>query len=116
MGMNNQPEFTIGSGNVFADLGFPEPEVALLKARLAREVSAAIREKHLTQAAAAQLLGLDQPKVSALVRGRLAGFSVERLLRCLVALERDVTITMGPKKAEWARLEVNALHPTTPTS
>jgi predicted XRE-type DNA-binding protein len=104
--MSDQPKYTLGSGNVFADLDYPDPEEALLKARLAREISAAIREKRLTQAAAGEILGLDQPKVSALIRGRLAGFSLDRLLRCLTALERDVTITVGPKKREQGRVEL----------
>jgi predicted XRE-type DNA-binding protein len=104
--MSNPLEYTLGSGNVFADLHHPDAEEALLKAQLAREIGAAIREKQLTQAAAGALLGLDQPKVSALVRGRLTGFSVERLLRCLTALERDVTITVGPKKRERGQVEL----------
>lgn len=104
--MSDQPEYTLGCGNVFADLGYPDPEEALLKAKLAREISVAIRQKQLTQAAAGEILGLDQPKVSALMRGRLAGFSVERLLRCLTALERDVTITVGPKKHERGQVEL----------
>jgi predicted XRE-type DNA-binding protein len=104
--MSDQPEYALGSGNVFADLDYPDPEEALLKARLARAIGMAIRERQLTQAAAGQLLGLDQPKVSALMRGKLAGFSVERLLRCLTALERDVTITVGPKKRDQAQVEL----------
>lgn len=104
--MSDQPEYVVGSGNVFADLQYPDAEEALLKARLAREIGAIIRERKLTQAAAGDLLGLDQPKVSALVSGRLAGFSVERLLRCLTALERDVTIVVGPKKQERAQVEL----------
>jgi predicted XRE-type DNA-binding protein len=98
--------YTVGSGNVFADLNYADPEEALLKAQLAREISAAIRERKLTQAEAAVILGLDQPKVSAIVRGRLSGFSVERLLRVLVALERDVMITVSPRKHERARMEL----------
>ena len=104
--MSDHPEYTLGSGNVFADLDYADPDEALLKAKLAREIGVAIREKQLTQAAAGEMLGLDQPKVSALMRGRLAGFSVERLLRCLTALERDVTITVGPKKRERGQVEL----------
>jgi predicted XRE-type DNA-binding protein len=104
--MSGHADYKVGSGNVFADLDFPEPEEALLKAHLAREIRAAIREKWLTQVSAGGILGLDQPKVSALVRGKLAGFSVERLLRCLVALERDVTITVGPKKREKGEVQL----------
>jgi predicted XRE-type DNA-binding protein len=104
--MSEPAEYSVGSGNVFADLDYPDPEEALLKARLAREISIAVRQHKLTQAAAGELLGLDQPKVSALMRGRLSGFSIERLLRCLTALERDVTITVGPKKRERGQVEL----------
>jgi predicted XRE-type DNA-binding protein len=81
-----------GSGNVFADLGIPSPDEALLKAKLARAISEILSQRQLTQAEAARLLGIDQPKVSTLTRGRLAGFSVERLFRFLNALGRDVEI------------------------
>ena len=84
--MSDEVQYTVGSGNVFSDLEYPDPEEALLKAQLAREISVAIRQRKLTQTKAAEVLGLDQPKVSAIVRGRLSGFSVERLLRCLTAL------------------------------
>jgi predicted XRE-type DNA-binding protein len=104
--MSDASEYTVGSGNVFADLGHPDPEEALLKAQLAHAISEAIRERKLTQEKAAELLGLDQPKVSAIMRGRLSGFSVHRLLRCLTSLERDVTITVGPRKQERGRIEL----------
>jgi predicted XRE-type DNA-binding protein len=103
--MSDEPQYTLGSGNVFADLDHPDPEEALLKAKLARAIGAAIREQELTQAAA-DVLGLDPPSVAAMIRGRLAEFSVERLLRCLTALERDVTITVGPGKHERGRIEL----------
>jgi predicted XRE-type DNA-binding protein len=104
--MSDEPRYTLGSGNVFADLDYVDADEALLKAMLAREISAAIQEKNLTPAEAALLLGLDQPSMSAVTRGRLAAVSVERLLRCLTALERDVTITVGPKKRERGRIEL----------
>ena len=104
--MSEQTEYSVGSGNVFADLDYANAEEVLLKARLAREISAVIREKHLTQAAAGGMLGLDQPKVSALVRGRLAGFSVARVLRCLTVPERDVTIVVGGKERERGQVEL----------
>ena len=72
---------TQGSGNVFADMGVPEPEHALAKAKLAAEIAAAIEEDDLTQTEAAERLGTDQAKVSAIVRGRLDQFSTERLLQ-----------------------------------
>jgi len=85
------------SGNVFADLGLPQPEDRLAKAELARKISELIAERRLTQLEAAALLRIDQPKISALVRGRLAGFSLERLVRFLNALGRDVRIVVTPK-------------------
>lgn len=85
------------SGNVFADLGLPNAEERLAKAELARKIGAIIAERHLTQTQAAELLGIDQPKISALMRGRLESFSLERLMRFLNALGRDVEIVVKPK-------------------
>ena len=85
---------TDGSGNVFADLGVAEPEEELAKAQLASLIRDAVRRRRLTQVEAAVLTGLDQPKVSALVNGRLGGFSSGRLMRCLTALGRDVEIVV----------------------
>jgi predicted XRE-type DNA-binding protein len=79
---------------VFADLGLPAPEEALAKSELARRISRLIEARGLTQAQAARLLGIDQPKVSSLKRGRLAGFSLERLMRFLVLLGQDVKIVV----------------------
>ena len=88
---------TPGSGNVFADLGFPEPEEELTKAQLASHIRQIIKRRRLTQAAAASLMGIDQPKVSALLNGRLANFSSERLMRLLTTLGQDVEITVKAK-------------------
>jgi predicted XRE-type DNA-binding protein len=85
---------TPGSENVFADLGVAEPEEELAKAQLASHIRTAIGKRKLTQARAAKLMSLDQPKVSALMNGRLAGFSSDRLLRCLTALGQDVDIVV----------------------
>jgi predicted XRE-type DNA-binding protein len=75
----------------------PNPEDRLAKAELARRISEVISERRLTQLEAAALLGIDQPKISALVRGRLGGFSLERLMRFLNLLGRDVQIVVTPK-------------------
>lgn len=83
-----------GSGNVFADIGVANPEEALLKAELVRSITNALDMRRLTQTAAASVLGVSQPKVSLLYRGRLDAFSVERLLRFLNALGRDVRIVV----------------------
>src|SRR5438093_2532855 len=85
-----------GSGNVFADLGLPNPDLALAKAELVQRLRDVIAERKLTQAKAADLLGLDQPKVSALVRGRVEGYSIDRLFRLLNALGQRVEITVRP--------------------
>lgn len=102
---------THGSGNVFADLRHPEPEEALAKARLAYEIEQSIRERGLTQGEAAKILSIDQPKVSAIRNGKLSGFSVERLIRFLNALSRDVEIVVSPKprSRRRGRLLVRAL-------
>src|SRR6266850_5006211 len=85
-----------GSGNVFADLGFSNPDLALAKAELVQRIRELIEERKLTQTKAAKLLGLDQPKVSALVRGRVEGYSIDRLFRFLTALGQRVEITVRP--------------------
>ena len=85
---------TPNSGNVFADLGFAEPEEELTKAQLASHIRQIIQRRRLTQTAAAVLMGIDQPKVSALLNGRLANFSTDRLMRLLTALGQDVEIVV----------------------
>jgi predicted XRE-type DNA-binding protein len=84
------------SGNVFADLGLPNPDLALAKADLVQRIRDLITKRKLTQAKAAKLLGIDQPKVSALVRGRVEGYSLDRLFRFLNALGQQVEITIRP--------------------
>jgi predicted XRE-type DNA-binding protein len=88
---------TAGSGNVFADLGVPAPEEELTKAQLASHIRQVIKRSRLTQAAVARRMGIDQPKVSALLNGRLANFSSDRLMRLLTALGQDVEITVRAK-------------------
>jgi predicted XRE-type DNA-binding protein len=88
------------SGNVFADLGLKDPEELLAKAELVQRICDIITERKLTQTRAADLLGIDQPKVSALMRGKLDGFSLDRLFRFLNALGRDVEIVIRPARRE----------------
>ena len=88
---------TEGSGNVFADMGLPDADEELTKAQLASHIRQVIKSQRLTQVAAAALMGVDQPKVSALLNGRLANFSSERLMRLLTALGRDVDIMIRAK-------------------
>lgn len=90
---------TRSSGNVFADLRLPDADEKLTKVRLAVAINKILEQKRLRQAAAAKLLDLNQPKISALANYRLEGFSVERLLRFLNALDRDVQITIRPKRS-----------------
>jgi predicted XRE-type DNA-binding protein len=76
-----------GSGNVFADIGLPNPEERLVKADLAIRITEAIRARRLTQARAAHILKIDQPKISRLLRAQLSGFSTERLMHFLTCLD-----------------------------
>ena len=92
--MSSKKDYVVGSGNVFADLNVPHPEEALAKAKLAHKISTLIERRGLTQAAAATLLDVDQPKISALRRGRLSGFSLDRLVRFVVLLGHDVEIVV----------------------
>ena len=96
-------------GNIFADLRLANPQEALVKAELARRICQAITERRLTQAKAAQLLGIDQPKISALVRGILDGFSAERLFRFLNDLGQEVEITIRPAKQPGRRGNVHVI-------
>jgi predicted XRE-type DNA-binding protein len=92
--MAEVPDHEVGSDNVFADLGLPNPEAHLAKAELASRINQVIRQRRLTQAATAELLGIDQPKVSRLLRGYLTNFSTERLIQFLNLLGRDVEIVV----------------------
>lgn len=96
MNVAKKIEADVGSDNIFADLGLPNPDEHLAKAELASRIGEAIRQRRLTQAAAAQLLGIDQPKVSRLLRGYLTNFSAERLMHFLTLLGRDVEIVVKP--------------------
>lgn len=102
-----EDKYEVSSGNLFADLGFAAPEEELARAELAHRIATIIEDRGLTQAQAAALMGVNQPKVSALVRGRLEGFSLERLARCLIALGQDVEIIVRPAREE-AHLRVHA--------
>lgn len=98
--MSNTKKVTASSGNVFADLGFDNPEEELLKAKLVREIRGIIKRRKLTQTNAAAVLGLKQPDVSALVTGRVGKFSIDRLVRCLDRLDYkvDIVIRHKPRK------------------
>ncbi len=98
-----------GSGNVFADLGRPDAGGHLLKAELVSRIDEIIRRRRLNQTQAAELLGISQPDVSRLLRGNFREYSVERLLRLVMALGRDVEIVIRkPKRPRHGRLRVEA--------
>jgi predicted XRE-type DNA-binding protein len=99
-----------GSGNVFADLGLPDADELILKSRLVIELRRLIAGRGLTQSAAAERLGITQPDLSHLLRGRLRGVSVERLLRMLTAFDQDVEIVLRPheRAGEPGRISFNA--------
>lgn len=88
---------TRGTGNVFADLGYPDAEERQTKLRLAHAINDVISRRRLTQTAAAERFGVNQPKVSALANYKLDGFSVERLMTFLTALDQDVEIVIRKK-------------------
>lgn len=86
------------SGNVFADLGRPNPEELLAKSQVAMEIANTIKKKRLTQKKAADILGIDQPKVSAILHGKLRNFSLERLFRFLNSLGTTITVNFSVEK------------------
>ncbi|MGH7862205.1 MAG: helix-turn-helix domain-containing protein [Candidatus Dormibacteraceae bacterium] len=90
---------TVGTDNVFADLGFPNPEEEQMKARLAYQIMLAIRRLGLSQSKAARLLGVSQPNVSNLARGHYEDFSIDRLIRFLKTLGSDVEVSVKPRAA-----------------
>ena len=94
---------TESSGNVFADMGVDNSGELSLKAELAREINASVEERGLTQVQAASVLGLHQPQVSLLRRGRLDEFSLERLLRCLEALDVEIELRICRKPGHRAQ-------------
>ena len=103
-------DYVKGSGNVYKDLGFENPEEELAKARLASMVYDIIEERGLTHVEAAKILGIDQPKVSSLKNGRLGGFSIERLFSFLRKLDRDIEIVVRerPKEKPHAEISISA--------
>jgi predicted XRE-type DNA-binding protein len=98
--MKKEPpiEFEVGSGNIFADIGLPNPEEHLLKAQLVVQLGLLIKAHKLTQTAAAKRLGVKQPDLSNILRGRFRGYSVERLMRMLTVFEQDIDIVVRPHK------------------
>lgn len=106
--MTQKSNIQVSSCNVFADLNLHNPDEMLIKAELVRQIGEIINKQNLTQIETAELLGIDQPKVSALLRGKITDFSLERLFRFLNALDRDVEIVVKskPKTRKEARMKV----------
>jgi predicted XRE-type DNA-binding protein len=106
--MRDEIQITESSGNVFADLLLPEPDIRLAKAEMARAISLMIEELGLTQLQAADILGIDQPKVSAITRGRLADFSLDRLLTLVnrLGMDIEINVSLNPEATRRARLVV----------
>jgi predicted XRE-type DNA-binding protein len=106
--VRERPAVYAGSGNVYADLGYPNADEMLVKARLVSEIAEIIQKRGLTQVEAAKLLGLTQPKISALLRGQFRGFSERRLIDCLTSLGRDVQIVIkeAPPRRSGGKLTV----------
>ena len=100
-------EIEASSGNVFADLGFDNAREMLVKSRLAQAIACKIEQQGLTQAEAANVLGIDQPKVSYLVRGKLEAFSIARLMRFTTLLGTDIDIILKDHHDDGACGEVD---------
>src|SRR5271154_701005 len=103
-------EFEMSNGNVFADIGIENPEEELTKAKLVWEIEQIIKKKKLTQVEAAKIMGINQPKVSALIRRKLDGFSVERLIHFLNNLGQDIDIVVRPKPTSRKQAIINVYH------
>jgi predicted XRE-type DNA-binding protein len=95
--MSNK-EYETGSRNVFKDIGIPNAEEHLIKAQLVFKIDAILKDRGLKQVEAADLFGIRQPDISKMLRGEFRQFSVERLLRFLVALDQDVEIVVRPHR------------------
>jgi predicted XRE-type DNA-binding protein len=93
-------EFTVGSGNVYADIGLQNPEEIAAKAKLAMLITDIIKTNKLTQQQAADLMNIDQPKVSKITRGLLSEFTLERLMKFVVALGFDIEIKPKPHRVK----------------
>jgi predicted XRE-type DNA-binding protein len=104
--ITKKPGVTEGSGNVFADLGLPNADQELMKARLTLQIYRLIKDRDLTQTEAGKILGIPQPHVSALIRNRSGNFSVGRLIDFLTSLGQDVEITVRPTRKVHGEMSV----------
>lgn len=99
-------QIIVGGENVFADLGLPNPQRELLKARLTLQIYTILKDTNMSQTEVAKILGVQQPQVSLLMRNRAGNFSVARLMEFLTALRHDVEITVRPTRKEHGVLSV----------
>jgi len=109
--MNEETKIVESSGNVFEDLGLPNAEERLAKAQIVSQIARIIKKRKLTQTQAAKQLGINQPKISALLRGNLAGFSTDRLIKFLNLLGQDVDIVIkpSPRSQKFGHVSVSAV-------
>ena len=107
--MSGDSDFIESSSNVFADLGLPDADVRLAKAKLARNISMRIQERKLPLREAIEILQINQPKVSAITRGRLADFSRDRLLTFVnrMGMDVEITVSANPEPSRPARMVVH---------
>ena len=96
----------VGSTNVYADLGYSDAAEMQRKSQLAGEIARAIKAKRLTQDAAAELLGIDQSKISRITRGQFRGFSESKLMELVAKLGHDIKIVIGPAKKRSGKVEL----------
>ena len=94
---SREEKWVKGSGNVFADLGLANGDDLAIETELLRRIITIVRERKLSQRVAARVLGVDQPKVCALMNGKTRGYSIARMIRFLAALDQDVEIRIKPK-------------------
>lgn len=104
-------EFETSSGNVFEDIKVANPDESFAKAELARRITSIIKHRHMKQQNAAETLGIDQPKISRLLRGHLSEFSLEKLLSLVMRLDRDIEIVIKkrPKNRVTSHMTVAAI-------
>src|ERR1700733_4104029 len=109
-------DYEEGSGNVFADIGLANAEELKAKTLFVIEIKRIVKKRKLKQAEIAEILGIPQPKVSHLLKGQSSGFSTERLMRFLNALDQDINIKIKPKpKNRDAHISVFSQHESNPT-
>lgn len=102
----------VGSGNIFADLGLPDADELLLKSQIVITLRQLIKARKLTQTEAAKRIGIGQPDLSNVLRGRFRGYSAERLMRMLTAFDQDIEITVRPRRGkskDGGRITFNAV-------